>query len=160
MLLGLLGKLPKELIAEISPEVGMKLRSNIKMPIILLTLCAGLCGGSSIVFMKSFGEIVNGPEVSGHVFFALILVNVGFAAGAMQCYLLNLSMKYFNNIDVMPIYQSFILINWMVSGLVLLDESSLYTWGELIMLGASCLLVILGIFILTLKQSQIVRLDT
>ena len=66
-------------------------------------------------------------------------------------------MKYYNNIDVMPIYQSFILMNWMVSGLVLLDESSLYSWRELLRLGASCLLVILGIFILTLKQSEIVR---
>ena len=75
----------------------------------------------------------------------------------MQTYLLNMSMKYFNNTDVMPIYQSFILINWMVSGLVLLDESALYTWGELTLLGASCLLVISGIFVLTRKQSEIAR---
>ena len=68
-------------------------------------------------------------------------------------------MKYFNNTDVMPIYQSFVLINWMVSGLVLLDESKLYTWGELFRLGASCLLVVLGIYVITLKQSEIVRLE-
>ena len=70
-----------------------------------------------------------------------------------------MSMKYFNNTDVMPIYQSFVLINWMVSGLVLLDESKLYTWGELFRLGASCLLVVLGIYVITLKQSEIVRLE-
>ena len=68
-------------------------------------------------------------------------------------------MKYFNNTDVMPIYQSFVLINWMVSGLVLLDESKLYTWGELFRLGASCLLVVLGIYVITLKQSEMVRLE-
>ena len=66
-------------------------------------------------------------------------------------------MKYFNNTDVMPIYQSFILINWMISGLVLLDESKFYTWGELFLLGASCLLVISGIFVLIRKQSEIVQ---
>lgn len=60
-------------------------------------------------------------------------------------------MKYYNNIDVMPIYQSFSLMSLMLSGLVLLDESSLYSWGELLRLAASCLLVFLGIFILTLK---------
>ena len=69
----------------------------------------------------------------------------------LQTYLINISMKYFNNTDVMPIYQSFVLINWMLSGLVLLDESKLYKWGELFMLGGSCILVILGIFVLTLK---------
>ena len=68
-------------------------------------------------------------------------------------------MKYFNNTDVMPIYESFVLMNWMVSGLVLLDESKLYTWGELFRLGASCLLVILGIYVITLKKSEIVRLE-
>ena len=59
----------------------------------------------------------------------------------------------------MPVYQSFVLINWMVSGLVLLDESKLYTWSELFRLGASCLLVVLGIFVITLKQSELVRLE-
>ena len=68
-------------------------------------------------------------------------------------------MKYFNNTDVMPIYQSFILMTWMGSGLVLLDESALYTWVELILLGASCMLVISGIFVLTLKQSEIARVS-
>ena len=88
-----------------------------------------------------------------------MLCLMGLAMAAMQAYLLNLSMKYFNNTDVMPIYQSFVLMNWMLSGLVLLDESNLYTWGELFMLSASCCLVIMGIFVLTLKQSEIVRLE-
>ena len=153
VLLPLLGKLPKELIADISPDAGMKLRNNIKVPVILLTLCSSLCGGSSIVMMKCFNEIANGTEFSEHGFFAMILLVTALTAAYLQMYMLNLSIKYFNNIDVMPIYQSFILINWMVSGLVLLDESSLYTWSELFMLGGSCLLVILGILVLTLKQS-------
>ena len=153
VLLPLLGNLPKELIADISPEAGMKLRNNIKVPIILLTLCSSLCGGSSLVMMKSFNEIVNGTELSEHKLFAFSLLIMALSAAGMQTYMLNLSMKYFNNIDVMPIYQSFVLINWMVSGLILLNESSLYSWSELVMLGASCLLVILGIFVLTLKQS-------
>ena len=117
---------------------------------------SGLCGGTSLVMMKSFGEILNTDERHEHKFMALLFVTVGLSMAATQTYLLNLSMKYFNNTDVMPIYQSFVLINWMVSGLVLLDESKLYTWGELLRLAASCLLVIAGIFVLTLKQSEIV----
>ena len=117
---------------------------------------SGLCGGTSLVMMKSFGEILNGSDLHEHKFMALLFVAIGLSMAATQTYLLNLSMKYFNNTDVMPIYQSFILINWMVSGLVLLDESKLYTWGELLRLAASCLLVIAGIFILTRKQSEIV----
>ena len=149
--------MPEELVTKISPGAGLKLKNNIKVPIVLLTMVSGLCGGTSIVMLKGFGTIVNGTELAGNVFLALVLVIVGLGSATIQMYMLNQSMKYYNNIDVMPIYQSFVLINWMVSGLVLLDESSLYSWGELIRLGASCSLVILGIIVLTKKQSEIIR---
>lgn len=157
LLLGLVGKMSDELIDKISPKYGRRLRRFIKLPVVLLTLSSGVCGGTSLVQIKSFGEIVGGSELSSNFFLSLLLVAMGLGCSAMQVYLLNLSMKYYNNTDVMPIYQSFVLINWMVSGLVLLDESSLYTFFELLRLGASCLLVILGIFVLTLKQSEIAR---
>ena len=63
--------------------------------------------------------------------------------------MLNLSMKLYNNLDVMPIYQSMILMHMMLAGLILLDESALYTWGELCALFGSAIFVILGIYILT-----------
>ena len=160
VLLDLLGEMPEELISIISPEAGLKLKKSIKVPVVLLTMAAGLCGGTSLVMMKSFGEIVGGAEMNGNVYMAVVLIIFGLGTGALQMYMLNLSMKYYNNIDVMPIYQSFILINWMVSGLVLLDESSLYSWGELLRLAASCSLVISGIFVLTLKQTEIVSNHT
>ena len=146
--------MPKELVAQISPESGLKIKNSIKLPVILLTMTSGLCGGTTIVMLKSFGQIVNGPEVASNVFLSLVLVIAGIGTAIIQVYMLNLSMKYYDNIDVMPMYQSFTLINWMLAGLVLLDESSLYSWGELFRLCSSCLFVILGIFVLTLKHSE------
>ena len=64
-------------------------------------------------------------------------------------------MKYYNNLDVMPIYQSTILMGLMVAGLLVLNESALYTWGQLSILFASAIVVIAGIFILTKKQNLI-----
>ena len=64
---------------------------------------------------------------------------------------LNLSMKYYNNLDVMPIYQSTILMGLMVSGLLVLNESALYTVGELFLLFGSAIVVIAGIYLLTKK---------
>lgn len=42
-----------------------------------------------------------------------------------------------------------ILMHMMLAGLILLDESALYTWGELCALFGSAIFVILGIYILT-----------
>ncbi len=77
----------------------------------------------------------------------------------INIYILNLSMRYYPNLDVMPIYQSMVLMFMMVAGLVVLNESSLYNWGELLMLYGSAGFVILGIFILTQKQNIVVIED-
>ena len=107
--------------------------------------------GSSLVFFKIAGEILNSKERD---YFALFIFTMGSCGGlcaAVQVYSLNLSMKYYNNLDVMPIYQSMILMLVMLSGLVVLDESSQYSWSELMILFASATLVVLGIFVLTKK---------
>jgi len=70
--------------------------------------------------------------------------------------LLNYSMKYYNQIDIMPIFQS-INLNFMIfSGLILLDESSLYTNWELAKFFLSSCIIASGIYVLTMKQSVIV----
>lgn len=81
--------MPEELVTKISPEAGRKLRKHIKVPLIVTTLCAGFSGGSSLTFVKCFGEIVKGPELSGNVLFAMVLVIVGVLAAVMQMFMLN-----------------------------------------------------------------------
>lgn len=118
-------------------------------------LTASVVGSSSLVMMKCFGEIAYSPAIKESYIFATILCASGLAACATQVYFVNKSMMYFNNIDVMPIYQSIVMITWMLSGLVLLDESALYTWGELFQLAGCASLIILGIAVLALKQAEL-----
>lgn len=59
----------------------------------------------------------------------------------------------------MPINQALLLCSVILSGLILLDESQFYSWGELMQLVASSMIVILGIYVLTLKQSSIVQVQ-
>ena len=71
--------------------------------------------------------------------------------------LLNYSMKYYNQIDIMPIFQSFNLNFMIISGLILLDESSLYTNWQLGKFFLSSCVIAIGIYVLTLKQSVIMK---
>ena len=59
----------------------------------------------------------------------------------------------------MPINQALLLCSVILSGLILLDESKFYSWSELMQLVASSMIVILGIYVLTLKQSSIVQVQ-
>lgn len=83
VLLGLIGKMPDELLAKISPKFGRRLKKFMKVPRVLLTLASGLCGGTSLVLMKVFGEIVNSDERSANVYLALTLCLVGLSCAAM-----------------------------------------------------------------------------
>ena len=84
--------------------------------------------GSGLVCLKVGGEVINSEELQSNVFFAFMMVALGGMCAATSIYLLNMSMKYFSNLDVMPIYQSMILMHMMAAGLLVLDESALYSW--------------------------------
>ena len=47
----------------------------------------------------------------------------------------------------------------MVTGLIVLKESALYTWGELFLLFGSAVVICIGIYILTKKQSMVMVKD-
>ena len=94
----------------------------------MCTLC-GFMNACAMMFIKVGGEVLNSEEFSDNIFFSLILGSVGVTCAVIQMIFLNLSMKYYNNLDVHPIYQSVILMAMMSTGLLVLHESVLYTWG-------------------------------
>jgi len=127
VLLALIDKCPLDLIEKMSPE-SVQLKKDLKMPLVMMCWSCGIMNGNAIVFMKIFGEILNSPEFALNIFFALIIGALGFVCALVQMYWLNMSMKLYNNLDVMPIYQAMILMHMLLSGLVVLDESALYSW--------------------------------
>ena len=158
VLLTLIDKCPLELIQRISPG-SKRLKNNLKVPLVLLCWSCGVLNGSALTFLKVCGEITNSPEAAENVFFALLMGALGCLCAGINIYILNLSMRFYPNLDVMPIYQSMVLMFMMVAGLVVLNESALYDWGELALLYGSAGFVVLGIYILTQKQNVVVLKD-
>ena len=83
VLVGLLGKMSPELVEKISPEAGLQLRKHIKVPIVLFTLSSGLCGGASLVMMKTFQEICHGNERHENSLLAVGLALMGLAMAGL-----------------------------------------------------------------------------
>lgn len=81
------------------------------------------------------------------------LALVGASTALLQLYTLNVVMKYYEQVELVPIYQSLVVVFSLCSGLVLFDESALYTWGQLLEIIGAILLVIIGIFVLALKHN-------
>ena len=71
---------------------------------VLLTWTCGLMTATNLVLCKCFGEIVKAGD-----FWEMPLLAVGCAiSGTLGCfimiYILNVAMRYYDNIDVIPIF--------------------------------------------------------
>ena len=158
VLINLIDKCPIELILKMSPG-SRRLKKNLKVPMIFLCWSCGVVNGCSLVFLKICGEIVNSPEAHNHILFTVLMGAMGGLCAVFNVYALNMSMKYYQNLDVMPAYQSFILMHMILSGLIVLNEAALYSVWELVKLSGSAVLVIAGIYVLTQKKNLVVVHD-
>lgn len=103
VIIALIDKCPKELISTISPST-LRLKQNLKVPLVLLCWSAGIMNGEALVFLKIGGEVINSDEFSKNIIFAFLIAALGVASAGFQIYLLNVSMRLYTNLDVMPIY--------------------------------------------------------
>ena len=67
-------------------------------------------------------------------------------------------MRYYDNIDVIPMFQSFILLMMLTAGWVVLDEMRLYSKKGIIGIISSSTVVCIGIYILTIKTSIVAHI--
>ena len=95
---------------------------------VLMTWSCGLLGAINVALIKSFGEILTSGGFFSMPYTAAGCLVAGVSGSVLMLYLLNLSMRYYNNIDVMPIYQSLMLLMMLATGWVVLDEGRHYSW--------------------------------
>ena len=158
ILIGLLDQLPLPVVEEISPSSSL-LRRNLKVPLVFYGISSGILNGLSIVLTKSGNEIIANSFYESDFSDLLIAFTFNFVAiftSSSNIYVLNKSMEAYNHLDVMPIYQSMILLLMLTTGLLVFNEQQLYTWFEIIRLFGSAMVVIVGIWILTCKHNALV----
>ena len=70
----------------------------------ILLVWASSCQSSlSVVMLKLFGELIQSASAKDHVFMMLFLVVLLILSAIMQIHLLNLAMKYYDQVEVVPI---------------------------------------------------------
>ena len=157
VLLSLIDQLHPTIVKEIS-ERSMSLKSSVKVPMVLLVWSVGIFSAVNLSLFKFFGEILSQNDFWKMPVLALALLVFGLAGAIIQIVTLNVTMRYYNNLDIMPLLQAFILTMMLLTGWTLLDESKYYTSLEMLgLLGAGCF-IFSGIKIITMKTSVIATL--
>lgn len=118
---------------------------------------AGIVGGQSLLFAKSFVELIksafNGSDAFWHIETYFIL-GVLVVCLLVQVSYLNNALKYFDSLYVVPVYQSYWILAGVIGGLVYFgewDEMSAYD-SRLFCFGI--LITFCGLFILTQKEGN------
>ena len=141
---------------EISPR-SMTFKRWLKAPMVLLVWSTATFAGQNLCVFKAFGEILSSQDFWAMPFMASFLFLAGCTGGLIQMFILNINMRYYNNLDIMPVYQSLILIMMLICGWVLLDEIEYYTFGNMLGIIGSSIMIIAGIKIITMKTSVVTQ---
>lgn len=130
------------------------------MPII-----AGLFGGISGSFVRGFTCCLNEKDGFSNPFTWLYFVLM-WSASFVQLRNLNRSMALYDQIEIVPIYQASLILLNMLSGVVIMQESSKYQSSELIFLLVCLIVCISGVFTIAkrpnlacIKQNRLTNLD-
>ena len=91
------------MLEEISPR-SVNLQRSIKAPMIFMTWTCGLMTATNLVLIKCFGEIIKAQEFGEMPLFASACFFFGVLGCFVMLYVLNVAMRYYDNIDVIPIY--------------------------------------------------------
>jgi len=118
---------------------------------VLLIAITGALSGITIAIMKCSTELM--VTYGGLTTLSAILFGIGIATGLSEMLVLNLAMKYYNQLEVVPIFQISYTVMNMIFGMVLLKEGMMYTTMQLICIFATSSIGLAGIQVLLMKES-------
>ena len=82
----------------------MNLKKYVKVPMVLLAWSTATFSGMNLTLLKCFGEIIKAGDFMQLPVMTSFLVVFAISGAILQIIVLNIAMKYYNNIDVMPVY--------------------------------------------------------
>ena len=156
LLIRVLTIFPKELLLEISPS-SERIRKSARLPMVSLLSCTGLLAGYSAVLFKYFAELVVGGKSLKVAALSFPILAAALFTNFLQLIFLNISMKYYDQLDVIPVFMTSFLVFGIVCGLIFFNEIESYTWGSGAGILGGCLLCIAGIALIVLKNAKVAK---
>ena len=102
-LIEVLNEMTREEVELVSPG-SHRLRRFAKAPMLLVIAGAALCSGVTVALLKLLGELLLSGEVTTDLLLAGLVALGALLSAAQQLHTLNTAMKYYDQLEVMPIY--------------------------------------------------------
>ena len=154
VLIQTLRKLSKTLLDEISPR-SYCAHMTAKVPMFCLLLSSGIIGGITSVNFKLAGQLAYGDEGDENLGLIVLLILINIPGMAFQLFGLQMSMKYYDQIEVVPVFLIAVLIFVLLCGMVVLNDVILYKASGLIGIAVGVIFCSIGIYIVIMKNTSI-----
>ena len=125
----------------------MDLKKIIKYPLVFFVTTAAMLASFSNLIMKFIGASIAEEE---YIYLIPTALTIIFTATRTLFYV-NKAQRFYNQMEVMPIYQTMIMVLGIVSGMLCLGESKLYKKDALGKIGLAILVCMIGIWRLLQK---------
>jgi hypothetical protein len=131
----------------------------IRVPLVLYPWSSGLLSAITTSSIKGVAEMMKSEDILNILTHPLpyICLLICFVCIIGQLYTLNTGFKYYNQLEVVPIYQSSVIINNFLCGGVIFDEFDYYNWWQILLINVGSLICISGILIIAKKYAFISR---
>lgn len=88
---------------KVSPQT-VSLKRFIKVPMVTFVSSSSVQSGICVVMLKLAGELVQSGNGKNHIFLIFIMVIMLLMSAALQLHLVNCAMKYYDQLEAVPIY--------------------------------------------------------
>jgi len=134
-------------VTEVSPA-SLALKKYIKMPLLLFVTGAAMLASLSDLQLKMVGEIYNQAYTTADWLLLIgLILGIVFTAKFTIVYV-NFAIKNYDQMEVMPIYQTNIMVWGILVGMACLNEVRFYSWTQLGLITLATGVCVGGIFFL------------
>ena len=139
--------LPIESVRQVSPE-SLDLKKYIKVPLLIFATLPAMISSISELLMKIVGCVIKDAEEWSDWWWLLLFVPLLAATGILTLIYINYGIKYYDQMEVIPIYQTNLLIHNILVGMICLNELKFYSNLQLLSITMATLSNTIGIQIL------------
>ena len=150
-LINVLYALPPDSVALVSPRT-QGLKKWLMVPMLVFAMLPAMVSSLSELFMKVAGVVLIRAQKPTDYLWLLVFVPLLVLTAQRTIVYVNYGIKYYNQMEVMPIYQTCLLIHNILVGMLCLNELQFYTTEMLAAIGLSTLINCLGIYVLLEKH--------
>ena len=153
MVLQVIRAMPLDLLREISPE-SIQIYNYAKVPLVITLLVAAFMLGLELIFLKFAQQVFADANFKDNHLLCFVLIIASGGLILSNLHWVNLAVKFYDQTDVIPIYQAFSMVSEILVGLIIGDEFKLYTSSSLGGLLISSVITLGGVAVLATKSSQ------